>query len=124
MKNFRELFESKGTIYTNGSTAGTSLCRVLEWNEQGILSKAIKKNPKFEHLEGWLEDSTSGDVKYSDPIVVSFNGKKIAIYGTNGRWRFGGNHATGGAEGFMNCDDIKKIKISELAKVLQTATIK
>ena len=124
---FKELFESKKSetiIYDNMGTSGTSLCKRLSWDDQGLLSNAIKSNKEFNKIEGWFEDAIDSDQKYSYPIVIQYKGKKLSLYGANGKWRIGGNAPTGGKEGFYNCNEISNIKISDLAKELKKAKIK
>jgi len=125
--NFKEMFltESSATIDGNAGTSGTQLCRNLSTAEQKMIVEGLMNNKKFIQMYSqWLEEAGNKNVKYTDPLVITFNNKKLTLYAANGKLRFGGNTAFGGQEKFYDCQEIEDINVKELSKVLKTAKVK
>jgi hypothetical protein len=124
---FKELFltESSAIINGNAGASGTQLCRDLSSTEQQMILEGLMNNKKFVQMYSqWMREASDRNVKYTDPLVITFNNKKLTLYAANGNLRFGGNTSFGGQEGFYNCQEIEEIDIKDFSKVLKNAKVK
>jgi len=116
---FKEIFlnESKVTIYPNQGTSGSSLCKELSKNESDKAIKSLEKNPSNNLMDFLM--SVDPDERYSEPLVIEFEGKLFTLYAANGQLRLGA-----GGSGFSTCDLVKNVNINSLIKGLSTAIVK